>query len=81
MSESILSQGVELMLFGMGTVFVFLTLLVVCTGLMSAAIGRLVPEPEPEPTASGGGSVSAIDPKVARAIADAINQHRKKSGL
>jgi oxaloacetate decarboxylase gamma subunit len=81
MTESILSQGVELMLFGMGTVFVFLTLLVVCTGLMSAVIGRLLPEPTPAATTSGVAAAPAIDPKVARAIAEAISQHRKKSGL
>ena len=38
---TLVQQGVELMLFGMGTVFIFLALLVVATTVMSAALSRL----------------------------------------
>ncbi|MEP1594634.1 MAG: OadG family transporter subunit, partial [Halieaceae bacterium] len=40
MQGDIVAQGVELMLYGMGTVVVFLTLLVVVTTLMSAILER-----------------------------------------
>ena len=39
-SSSLLSEGLNLMLFGMGFVFVFLTLLVIVTSLMSRIITR-----------------------------------------
>ncbi len=48
MSE-VLQEAVDLMLMGMGTVFVFLALLVVGTSLMSALLRRLPAEPELKP--------------------------------
>ena len=47
MQGDIVAQGVELMLYGMGTVVVFLSLLVVITTLMSAIVQRYFAEPEP----------------------------------
>lgn len=47
MAENLMSTGVELMLIGMGTVFVFLTMLVGATSLMSYLVNRFAPEPEP----------------------------------
>ncbi len=38
------AQGLELMLAGMGTVFVFLTLLVAATTLMSSLVQRFAPD-------------------------------------
>lgn len=40
---SLLSQGVSLAIFGMGTVFVFLTLLIFATALMSLVVARFSP--------------------------------------
>jgi oxaloacetate decarboxylase gamma subunit len=48
MSE-LLSEGLMLMLMGMGTVFVFLTVLVIGTTIMSRVITRFFGLPEPEP--------------------------------
>ncbi len=42
--HSLMQQGVDLMFFGMGTVFVFLTLLVLSTYLMSTFINKFFPE-------------------------------------
>ena len=42
---SLLSQGTELMLVGMGTVFVFLTLLVFATTWMSWLVNKIAPVP------------------------------------
>ena len=79
MSETVLQQGIELMLFGMGTVFVFLTLLVSATFSMSAFIDRYLAKPN-EP--SGGAEPvvvgNAIDPKVVRIIQAALDQHRTR---
>ena len=49
MQEDLLAEGLELMLFGMGTVFVFLAVLVVVTTLMSAIVQRFFPD-APQPT-------------------------------
>jgi len=69
MEADLLTQGVELMLVGMGTVFVFLTLLVGATTLMSRVVMRLQPE--------------ALDAEAAAeevaAITAAIARHRRKS--
>jgi len=40
MQESLLSQGMELMLAGIGSVFVFLVLLIIATRTMSFALTR-----------------------------------------
>jgi len=45
MQGDILRQGWELMVFGMGTVVVFLGLLVLATGWMSRLVNRWFPEP------------------------------------
>ncbi len=75
MQESVMQQGVDLMLFGMGTVFVFLTLLVIATVIMSALVQRFFPE-APEPAGQAPAGVS--DPKLLAIIKAAIDQHRNK---
>lgn len=68
MEASLMYQGVMLMLVGMGTVFVFLTLLVAAMSLMAGIIKRRTP------VAEGGVS----DDEVA-AITVAISLHRDKN--
>ncbi len=68
MPDSLLNQGLTLMLAGMGTVFVFLTVLVAAMTAMSMLVGRLQPAaPETGPS----------EEEVA-AIGAAIAMHRKK---
>lgn len=66
MQESLINQGLTLMLAGMGTVFVFLTALVFAMTLMSSLSRKLQ-------TSSSGAS----DEEVA-AITAAIRQHRRR---
>lgn len=66
MQESLISQGLTLMLAGMGTVFVFLTALVLAMTLMSSLSKRLQTVP-----------TGASDEEVA-AITAAIRQHRRR---
>jgi len=68
MANSLINEGLTLMLVGMGTVFVFLTVLVGATTLMSRLVMRFTPGP-----AAGGDS----DEEIA-AIAAAIAAHRRK---
>ena len=80
MSASIVEQGVELMLFGMGTVIVFLGLLVLATTVMSRLVARYFPEPEPAPAPVrvAGPTSAAADDELVAVISAAIHQHRSR---
>lgn len=67
MQPTLLEQGLELMLVGMGTVFVFLTLLVAGMTLLSSVVRRMTPAAE-----------LVTDEEVA-AITAAIAVHRNKN--
>ncbi|WP_299183683.1 OadG family transporter subunit [uncultured Neptuniibacter sp.] len=49
--DNLLSEGLELMVFGMGFVVVFLTLLVFATSGMSKVVDKFFPEAPPQPKA------------------------------
>ena len=66
MQETLLDQGLTLMLAGMGTVFVFLTLLVITMTLMSALL-KASHSPE-----------SDIPEEEVAAISAAIRKHRSR---
>lgn len=68
MEQNLLNQGVTLMLVGMGTVFVFLTALVITMSLMAWIVRRTRPE-----TAAADISGEEI-----AAIGAAIRRHRRK---
>lgn len=79
MQESIIQQGVDLLIFGMGTVFVFLTVLVIATLGMSSFIRRFFPDAvapvsEPAPTTPS----NSVDPRHLAIIKAAIEKHRNK---
>ena len=76
-----MSQAVDLMVAGMGFVFVFLIVLVFATLLMSKLLTRFAP-PEPAtpaktPSAKSKAS-AAVDPDTAEAIKKAIAQFRSR---
>ncbi|WP_426417656.1 OadG family protein [Aestuariirhabdus sp. LZHN29] len=80
-SPDLMSEGINLMLFGMGFVFVFLTLLVFSTTAMSKIVGRFDSEESelvasrPAPVSQGG---PAQDQKLLSIINEAIKQHRER---
>ena len=83
MAQNIVAQGLELMLFGMGTVVMFLALLVVVTTLMSGVVSRYFPEPRaaaPARPSRGPAATAADTPDTAvvAAITAAIHQHRNR---
>ncbi len=63
------------MLYGMGTVFIFLTVLVILTALMSAVIGRWLPDDDHDVPASAKGQ-NPVDERVVAVIQAAIAKHR-----
>ncbi|MBQ13578.1 MAG: oxaloacetate decarboxylase gamma chain [Gammaproteobacteria bacterium] len=73
--ENLMSQGLELAIFGMGTVFVFLTVLVLITQGMSALVLRM------DSGRDGAGIVTqgsddGLDGELVAVISAAIKQHR-----
>lgn len=77
MQQSLIQQGVDMMLFGMGTVFTFLIVLVLAVALMSRAVSQFFPEMPPVDTETppAGQPVDALTTKVIQA---AIDQHRSR---
>lgn len=69
-----LNSGVELMLVGMGTVFVFLTLLVFVTRAMSAIVQRYFPSPDEVPTGAATPAGGIAEEEIA-AISIAMAEH------
>ena len=67
-----IEQGLELVLFGMGTVFVFLTMLVFVTGLMSTLVLKFsasIPQ--------SSKAVTGSDPALMAAAAAAVKRYRE----
>ncbi len=74
MEAGLFEQGLELMLYGMGTVVAFLTLLVFATGLMSAVITHYFPvEAEVDETRA---AAPVADTTLLAVITAAIHKHR-----
>ena len=76
MNELIL-QGLDLVLYGMGIVFLFLTILVFATTGMSMAVKRWLPAPAahtvPDTNRAAGAGVAPLTLKILQA---AIDKHR-----
>ncbi|PCK08520.1 MAG: oxaloacetate decarboxylase [Alteromonadaceae bacterium] len=88
MQSTLLEQGSSLMLFGMGTVFAFLTLLVICVRVMSWVVDKFFVEPEVDLASASRGAVTRlsplasgrapVDPHLLAVIGDAVQQHRAR---
>jgi oxaloacetate decarboxylase gamma subunit len=83
--SELLLEGVELMLFGLGTVFLFLILLVLIIRVMSWVIERFAaktPVPVSSASPSFAAKAAADNPSadVLAAIQSAIHQHRARRG-
>jgi oxaloacetate decarboxylase gamma subunit len=77
MDSLLISQGLDLMLYGMGTVFTFLTVLVGLTAFMSRSVMRLAKdEPIEAELSSHQIHSSLVDKKIVKVIQAAIDQHR-----
>jgi len=72
-----IEQGFTLMFYGISSVFLFLTLLVLTTTIMSKIVRRFAPTPVANPQAQNI-STNAVDDKTLAVIRAAITQHRNK---
>jgi len=73
----LMSAGVELMLIGMGIVFVFLILLIGAVNLMSAMVLRYFPEPT-ETQVLASTIIHPQDDRVIAAITSAVHRYRSE---
>ncbi len=85
MQDTLMQQGLELLLFGMGTVFFFLTLLVIVTSAMSQLVLRYAPAPVVQerrsPVVSSPEAIPttiADDTQLVAVISAAIQQYRSR---
>ena len=79
MEESLISQGLSLMVFGMGFVFVFLTLLVGVTMLMSKLVVKFEPVAVVPPKKSRRNVAPAVvakDDELVAVITAAVHKYR-----
>ena len=81
-SQQLLLEGVELMLVGMGLVFLFLVLLIFCIRGMAFILNRFIPSQPPAsaPVSSTQSATASIEPDTLQAIQIAIKQHRARRG-
>jgi oxaloacetate decarboxylase gamma subunit len=80
LNQDLVSQGIELTLFGMGTVVVFLTLLVFITAGMSAFVARFFPPPPPPPASAPSPAPAASDARLMAVISAAVYRYREQHG-
>lgn len=75
----LLQEGLSLMAFGMGFVFIFLTVLVVATTLMSVLVDRLAPTPAPVDSGSRAVKPSQEhDDELMAVISAALHRYRRR---
>ena len=74
MDSQLISQGLDLMLYGMGTVFIFLTVLVAITTIMSTTVNKIAPEQIEDSKIKA--PQAQVETRIVKAIQAAINQHR-----
>ncbi|KZX69001.1 oxaloacetate decarboxylase [Alcanivorax sp. HI0033] len=77
--NTLMAQGLELMLIGMGVVFSFLIILVAVTSLMSLLVKRFgqAPAVSPAATTTAAPAGDMPSPAVIKAIEKAVRQHRQ----
>lgn len=76
--ESLISQGINLAVFGMGTVFVFLTLLIIATRFMSYLVNRFsIESSDSNRSPVLNSRPSEPSPHTIAIISAAIQEHRK----
>jgi len=76
METNLVLEGLKFMVLGMGTVFTFLIVMIVCMNIMSNIIHKFFPEPQASATPSAPAQQQKDNKKVVAAITAAIAHHR-----
>ncbi|GAA6135908.1 hypothetical protein NBRC116188_26980 [Oceaniserpentilla sp. 4NH20-0058] len=74
----IVADGLGLMAFGMGTVFVFLILLIFATTIMSKLVVKYFPEAAPVPAKAKKAPAQGVDSQLLKVLAAAVKEHRSR---
>ncbi|NVK38733.1 MAG: OadG family protein [Gammaproteobacteria bacterium] len=74
----IVADGLGLMVFGMGMVFVFLTILIFATNIMSLVVNKYFPEAAPAPAKVKKQPSQGVDPQLLKVLAAAVKEHRSR---
>jgi oxaloacetate decarboxylase gamma subunit len=77
METNLVIEGLKFMGLGMGTVFLFLIVLIILMNLMSVIIHKFFPEPRKNEESSIGANGANDKTKVVAAITAAIKHHRQ----
>ncbi len=79
LSTSLVANGTDLLVYGMGTVFVFLSILVLATILMSMIVQKFFAEAPEEPNLKTATvDTGRVNPRTLAVIQAAIHEHRAK---
>ncbi len=79
--EDLIANAVELMILGMGTVFVFLAILVIAMGILSSLASKVAPAAPPAPPKRSSrrpATATNLDPRMRTAIELAVARYRKE---
>ncbi|QSZ41576.1 pyruvate carboxylase [Sulfurimonas aquatica] len=76
METNLILEGFKFMGLGMGTVFVFLIIMIISMNIMSTIIHKFFPEVQPKPVAPATQNKNK-NAKVIAAISAAISHHRQ----
>jgi oxaloacetate decarboxylase gamma subunit len=74
----LLADGLGLMGFGMGTVFVFLIILIFATSLMSTLVTKFLPDAPIAPAKPVVIPGQGVDPQLLNVLAAAVKEHRAR---
>ena len=77
METNLVIEGVKFMFLGMGTVFTFLVIMILCMNAMSKIIHRFFPEPQSSAEATQQAGAPKDNKKIIAAITAAIAHHRQ----
>ncbi len=76
--SQLMSDGLGLMGFGMGTVFLFLIVLIFATTIMSKLVVKFAPEAVPAPAKPRTAPSPGVDPQLLKVLAAAVKEHRSR---
>ncbi|MFT7108890.1 MAG: oxaloacetate decarboxylase gamma subunit [Psychrobacter glaciei] len=74
----VLANGLGLMGFGMGTVFVFLVILIIAMTLMSTLVTKYLPDASIAPVKPKVQPGQGVDPQLLNVLAAAVKEHRAR---
>jgi len=77
METNLVMEGVKFMFLGMGTVFTFLVIMILCMNAMSYVIHKFFPEPQASADIQQQSGASQDKKKIVAAITAAIIHHRQ----